>query len=524
MNSKSRLWLPSFADLFFCCVFLRLTLSADSWLLNDADTGYHIRAGEYILTHFTVPTHDIFSYITPPLPWIAHEWLSEVIMALVHKLTGLTGMVIFFSLLMAVTYFIFMKFSQSLNSNSVLTALIVLLAIASSSVHWLARPHIFSLLLTVVWYAILENYQYKDKDRLLWLPFLMLLWVNLHGGFILGLLLLGVFWFGNLMATLSPEELKRNTANEKFKKLTVITALCVLFSLLNPRGYEILVFPFKMVTNRFVVDNVTEFLSPNFHVVLPFLYLLLVTVTVLSISRIPLNAMELMLVVLFTYMSLYSSRYIPLFAVIIVPILLRQVQSILRNLNNRPAKLFQERSRNLELIDASARGHLWPALSVVGVCALALYGQIEFKFDEKTKPVAAVEFLKRERVTGNMFNDDEFGDYLIYAAWPEYKVFFDGRSDMYGETWGTQYLKVVNVQRGWEQVLEKNSISWVFAVAGSPLSTVLAEKGNWHLIYADKVAEIFVNSNGGNRHLIEKYSTVKPLDSKKERSLDASGT
>src|SRR5919106_4492653 len=166
MNSKTRFWLPSFADIFFLCAFLRLTLSPDSWLLSDADTGYHIRAGEYILHNFTVPKYDIFSYIGPPLPWMAHEWLSEVIMALIHKVSGLTGIVIFFSFLIALAYLLLFRFAQSLKYDFTMTALIVLLATVSSSIHWLARPHIFSLILTIVWYAILDNYQYKGINRL----------------------------------------------------------------------------------------------------------------------------------------------------------------------------------------------------------------------------------------------------------------------------------------------------------------------------------------------------------------------
>jgi len=93
-----------------------------------------------------------------------------------------------------------------------------------------------------------------------------------------------------------------------------------------------------------------------------------------------------------------------------------------------------------------------------------------------------------------MFNDDEFGDYLIYAAWPEYKVFFDGRSDMYGETWGRQYLKVANIQPGWEKVIAENRITWVFSSARSPLSTILLENKEWKLIYTDNVAHIYLKS------------------------------
>ena len=177
---------------------------------------------------------------------------------------------------------------------------------------------------------------------------------------------------------------------------------------------------------------------------------------------------------------------------------------------------FWERSKNLELTDAGTKGHLWPVLAVIGVCALALNGKIEFKFDGNKKPVAAVEFLKKEKIPGKMFNDDEFGDYLIYAAWPEYKVFFDGRSDMYGEAWGSQYLNVVTMRPGWEEVFEKNNFSWVFIGAEAPLSSVLLEKKNWRLIYADTVADIFVKQIPENHLLIDKYPNVKPIRKREE--------
>src|SRR5437764_12135921 len=281
MNSKTRFWLPSFADIFFCCCFLRLTLPTDSWLLSDADTGYHIRTGEYILHNFTVPKHDIFSYITPPLPWMAHEWLSEVIMALVHKFAGLTGIVIFFSFLIGLTYFVLFRFAQSLKGDFFVTASIVLLATASSSIHWLARPHIFSLFLTVIWYAILDRYQYQGKDRIYLLPFLMLLWVNLHGAFVTGFVLLGIYLVGNICDALFAAEARSEMARERCKKIAIVTILCLFASLFNPRGYAILLFPLEMISNNFVMKNVPEFRSPNLHVVLLFLYLFILTLGIL---------------------------------------------------------------------------------------------------------------------------------------------------------------------------------------------------------------------------------------------------
>src|SRR5438132_1852136 len=238
MKSKTRFWLPSFADLFFLYPFLFLSLSGGNDLLNDADTGYHIRTGDYIITNFSVPQYDIFSYITPPLPWIAHEWLSEVVMALVHRFSGFTGTVIFFSFLIGVVYFLLFKLFQSLHCNFVIAVFLVLLATVSSALHWLARPHIFSLVLTVVWYGILNTYQYTGKDRLYLLPFLMLLWVNLHAGFILGFVLLGVYLTGNITAIVFSDEANRNRAQETCKKLAIFTAVCLIVSLANPRGYH----------------------------------------------------------------------------------------------------------------------------------------------------------------------------------------------------------------------------------------------------------------------------------------------
>jgi hypothetical protein len=270
----------------------------------------------------------------------------------------------------------------------------------------------------------------------------------------------------------------------------------------------LLLFPFDLVANRFVMDNVLEFLSPNFHHALPYKYLLLFTISLLSISRKRLDIIETALLLLFVYMSLYSVRYIPLFAIIITPILLRQIQPFLRG-DSAMARWIEERGHNLGLIDTDAKGLIWPIVSLGVACMLAWSGKIEFHFDESIKPVAAVEFLKRENLPGKMFNDDEFGDYLIYAASRQYKVFFDGRSDMYGETWGGAYTKIVGLRPNWEALVEKHGFSWMFLPASAPLSVVLLGHDNWHLIYSDPVAHIFLKKTPENADVIAKYPDVK---------------
>ena len=108
-----------------------------------------------------------------------------------------------------------------------------------------------------------------------------------------------------------------------------------------------------------------------------------------------------------------------------------------------------------------------------------------------------------------MFDNDEFGDYIIYAEWPKYKVFVDGRSDMYGVDIMKEYLKVISIKPGWDEVIKKYNIKWMIHNANSVLSMFLMERDDWELIYADKVANIFVKDIPENQYLIEKYPGVE---------------
>jgi hypothetical protein len=506
--------IPSISDIIFISVFLYLSLSVGNSLLNDGDTGYHIKAGEYILENLSIPEKDIFSYHYPAIPWTAHEWLSEVVMAIIHKISGLTGIVLFFSFLIAFSYYIFFKILKRYKTNILITILLTLLVIASSQIHWLSRPHMFSLLLFIIWYYLLDEFQYRDRNYLLFMPFLMLLWVNLHGGFISGFILLAIYLFGNIGIFLKSkvELVKKRIAN-----LVIILFLCLVAAFINPYGYKILLFPFKLTSNKFIMDNVNEFLSPNFHEPMFFTVLLFLVIGVLAVSKKRLNIIELMLILLFIYMPLYSIRYVPLFAVISAPIISKYIQLLLDESNGKVKLFLDNRSLRISSIDSSAKGLLLPILSVIFVLYLSLLGEIRFNFDKKSKPVDAVEFIKKEKINGNMFNNDEFGDYIIYAAWPQYRVFFDGRSDMYGTEMMKEYFKVTRIQPDIDNVLEKYRIDWIIYDSGSSLSVYLLQKKDWKLIYSDGVADIFVRDIKENQPLIEKYRGVKPFEKDKDK-------
>ena len=512
MDSRARYFLPSVGCTIFLAIFLTLSFNAGIPLLGDGDTGFHIRVGEFMLDTQSVPRHDIFSYRVPPLPWIAHEWLSEVIMALVHRAFGLTGVVLFFILLISFAYCLLFRMLRTYNGDILADIALLLLVIGSSYLHWLARPHIFSILLLVIWYFLLEAFRKEGKYGYLYpLPALMLLWVNLHGGFVMGFLLAGIYLAATTWEYRTAEGREKELSGRRAKALGVVILACILVSLLNPYGYRLLVFPIQLISKKYLIDNVNEFLSPDFHLVLPFKYLLFLMIGIFAVSTKRLDPGELALVVIFTAMALYSYRHIPLYCIIVAPILSRQISFLLDRTEGGIACGWKIRSRNVARIDSSTGGQVLIVIAVCVVILSAAAGKLAYRFDDKIKPIAAVNFLKMEHLRGHMFNNDEFGDFLIYFASPPYKVFIDGRLDMYDIENAKEYRKVADVGFGWEKVIEKYGISWIFFKADSVLSRVLYGREDWRLIYADQVANIFVRKIPENKSLMNRYRDITPV-------------
>ena len=504
----SKILLPSIGNIIFVAIFLVLVLNTAEGLLGDGDTGYHIRTGEFILDTGQVPRVDIYSYIKPILKWTAHEWLSEVVMALIYRASGLTGIVVFFALLLATTHWLLFALLRTKCDDVVLCTLVTVLATLTASSHWLARPHLFSLPLLLVWHHLLDRFQYNDERTLRYLPILMLLWVNLHGGFMLGIVLLIIYLAGNLVYSFTESPTSALRHRDKAKALSLAILLSIGVCVVNPVGADIFWFPFRVTSDRFIMDWVIEFMSPNFHHDLPFKYMFTAVIAALALARRRLNLIEAALVVLVSYMALYSVRHVSVFAIVVAPILLKLSVDVAERLPRGLFRFYQARREIFADLDVQLNGKVWPAVSVCVVFGLTLGGTLRATFNAKIFPVAAVEFLKRERVSGNMFNNDEFGDYLIFSAWPEYKVFTDGRSDMYGEKHGRPYLRVAGVQPGWKEILLRYDISWIFFQTQTALTEALIDQPGWHPIYSDKLATIFVRADAEHRSLISKYSSV----------------
>ena len=489
-------------------VLVYLSFYGGQGLLFDCDTGYHIRIGDFIIHTLTIPKYDILSFIPSSLPWINHEWLSEVIMSCIHGYFGLTGIVIFFAFIIALTYSFFFNVMKSYQNNMLISAFLMSLVIGTTSIHWFARPYIFSTFFIVIWYYLLDLYHYRGKNYLFLLPLIMFIWVNLHGGsIIIAFLLNGVYIFGNFANLITAKKIDKVLWINKIIFLGVITIICLLISLINPYGYHILSLPFHLVSTTFIPDNIYEFLSPNFHESMPFTYLLFFMIIIFSISKRSLNVIELSLIVLFTYMALHSRRFVPLFGIVAAPIILRQADTLISDSKGKVFEFLKVRSKNIAAIDNAARGHIWPIATFLFVVILSLNGRIAYSFDSRLKPADAAEFLKSEKLTGNVFNEREFGDYIIYALWPQYKVFIC--AEVYSEERFKEYFDVVRIQPGWNEVLNKYKINWIIHNTNSMLSIFLLEREDWKIIYIDKVASIFVRNTPDNQYIINKYAYVE---------------
>ena len=504
---------PSMSQMVFLIVFIACFTGSGGVLLGDGDTGYHIRAGEIILKDLAVPHHDPFSFITPPLPWTAHEWLSEVLMAIVHNTLGLPGLVFLFALMLSTTYWLLFRWIRSSGRNILVDLLIVVLVLLSSRIHWHARPHAFSLLLVVLLYQILILHKEDRGNYLYVIPPMMLLWVNLHGGFILGFLFMGIFLSGYFFGFLASDGEERAVSANKGKQLSLVCAASVLAACVSPFGVHAFLFPFRVVSESYLMDHVEEFLSPNFHGFAPYRYLILFLIGMLGLSKARITATELMLILLFTSMSLYSARYIPLCAIVYSPILSKYGDILIQQYRGRGSGLLQQRSRAYEEIDASAKGYAMPLIVMVVFAALAM-GKIPVRFPEKTASRAAIDFLRTNPIQGNMFNNDEIGDYVIYWLYPRYKVFIDGRSDMYGEPILKEYVKVAHIEPGWKDVLAKYDINYIFFYTDSVLVRHLMTDAGWAKIYADNVASIFLRKTPGNEEIIARYAPSRAVPGK----------
>jgi len=496
--------LPSIADVFFMVLFGLLGFSPMSaFLLGDADTGWHIRNGELILATHSVPHVDPFSYTKAGQPWFAWEWLYDVGIAAIHHLSGLNGVVLFTAFVIAITFALLFRFVLRRSGSFAVASLLTLLAAAAAQVHMLARPHVLSWLFTLLWVEALYRFEEGKRAALYLLPGLMLLWVNVHGGFILGLVLIGLFGCAHLWNyQSSPSALHRRQIVE----LAVTFGACLAVTFLTPYGYKLHWHVYRYLSNGFLMNSINEFMSPNFHAA-GFGYFecfILLSVFVLVSGRNRVTASDLLLLLFSIHAALYAARNIPIAAIIMSLSLGPRLVSATSPRSSQPSWVHSlldcvhQISDNMGTMEQRFRGHALALILIAASTFVALNGGrllsaqvISAHFDEKEFPVAAAEFIAANDIRDRMFNPDDWSGYLIYRLYPRTKLYFDDRHDFYGEAFIKDYLKASEGRQAWREPLQKYQVKWVLAAVNSPLSSVLRENHEWRVAYSDSLATIF---------------------------------
>ena len=502
-------------DLIFLVLLVSLSCGVLApRLLGDGGIGWHIRNGEQMLRTHAITRNDPFSSTMQGQPWYAWEWLYDVLIARIHQGMGLNGVVFFTALVIAGTFAFALRLTLARGGNLPLTVILLALAVGASAIHLFARPHVLSWLLVVVWFELLDSWDRtvdRAQDRaLFWLPLVMLIWVNLHGGFLTGFMLLGLYWAGSSLRWLTaPEPGERRFAGRRARLLGVITLLSLAATLVNPYGYKLHVHVFEYLSNRFLMNHIEEFLSPNFHGLAEQCFALLLVITMIGLAAEREKPRpSLLLVILFAAGSgLYASRNLPVSSILLMlavtPILSRagagaeahrELASGLRRWFSR----FESFASRMTRMELSLRGHAWPVLVVVlglGICAhggrLGSWQILDAHFSARRFPVLATDEIERRGIQAPIFCPDFWGGYLIYRLYPETRVVLDDRHDLYGESFFKDYLKVIRAEPGWESVFDEERVVWVLVPAESTLANLLSERPEWAAVYRDTVAVLY---------------------------------
>jgi hypothetical protein len=260
----------------------------------------------------------------------------------------------------------------------------------------------------------------------------------------------------------------------------------------NPYGWKLYGHVYTYLSNRFLMDHIEEFQSPNFHGVAQrcFLALLLITLAVLAVRGRELRMSQGLTVLFAVYAGLYASRNIPVSSVLLVMVVGPLV----------PAPEFIRRfSQRMSGVEVRLRGHLWPILAIVVTLVIAANGGrvgsnllMDAHFDSRRMPVEAVNYLEKHNVQGPVLGPDYWGGYLIYRLYPKTWVVVDDRHDLYGEEFFKSYLKMVHGERGWEEFLRTHETSCVLLPRDAALASLLVETKEWKSVYADDVSILFV--------------------------------
>ncbi len=459
MSAISPPWIAAIA-------VLALTLFTPG-VIDDGDTFLHVTAGDWMITHHAIPHSDPFSFSRPGTPWVAHEWLSEILMAVAFRAGGLSGVVVLTAAAMALTFFqLGRHLGRWLPADA--SVLLLLLAVACITPLFFARPHILALPTLEAWVAGLFIARSMGRPPSWRLLPVMCLWANLHGSFMFGLFLTLPL---TLEAVLARPAAWRTALVGWGGFLIAATAA----ALLTPHGVDGLLFPFQL-TGMAELSMIGEWQPVYFNGLQPLEAVLIVGLyfTFTRGARLPLIRLLILLGLL--HMALHHARHQMLVG-LVVPLLIAEPLSVVLPPNQPEWRVGRWRAGSLA--------------AMAGLVALRLLLPV-VRGDSPMSPVTALAHVPPDLVAQPVLNEWNFGSYMIFA---HIRPFIDGRADMYGGAFLRQYAGITRPNRTvLETALREYGIRWTIFAPNNPAIGLLDAMPHWCRFYADDTAVIHASS------------------------------
>jgi hypothetical protein len=460
----------------------------------DPDIWWHIKVGESILATHRWPTTDPYSFTVSGQPWIAYEWLGEVVWAGVMRMGGIRGLEIFLIVLGSAVMLVLYGYATlcSKNSKAAFVACTLLFVLANAS--FTLRPQMLGYLFLILTMICLELFRQGKRLALWFLPIIFLLWVNTHGSFVIGLGAVLVYWLCGLKEIhWGGIEANRWSATDR-RSILLVFLLCLVVLPITPYFTQLAVYPFDMAFSQPAnLANVQEWQSMSFGLLggKLFLGLLLAFVVCQIVLRLTWRLEELALALFGIAMACIHVRFLLIFVPFFVPLLAKILAQWMPPYDRLKDKFALNAAMMVVLVWGLA--HFLPSQS-----------DIQAKIADEF-PVKAVEYLKTHAVPGPMFNNYRYGGYLVWTQPPGRGDFIDGRGDVF-ERGGVfaDYMHISLLKPGAFAVLNGYGIRSCLVERDEPLATALAVLPNWKAEYSDSRSVLFVRtdtpSNSRNRN------------------------
>lgn len=474
------LWLVSFPSMLggFLVVYVFASMRA---FFVDPDVWWHLKDGQAILATHHWATTDPYSFTAYGQPWMSCEWVGNILLASASRLGGFVGLDILLIVLggAVIIALYYLGTVRSGNSKAGFLAAGLLCPLAFPS--FTLRPQMLGYLFLVLTMIALEFFR-QGKHRAIWfLPLLMLVWINTHGSWIIGLGAIFAYWICGLKEfEVGGIVAKAWTPSER-RQISFVFMLCLAVLPITPYGTRLAAYPFTVASSLPVsITSVTEWWPMPFNTGTGKLFLLmLVGFLILQVSlRLSWRLEEFALLLFGIVTATIHMRFVLIFVPFCVPVL----ATIL--------------ARWLPAYDRSKEHYALNAVLIAAViAAMVWYRPTQAGIHEKVAqsfPVGAVSYIRQHPVPEPMFNSYWFGGYLLWALGPEHKVFLDGRAELFEAGVLADYMHITYLKPGALKVMDNYQVKSCLMEADSPLATVLAALPEWKKVYSDNTSTLFV--------------------------------